>query len=93
MLIKDVERYTIPIASGEFREGEGTTVEELIKALKKLPSKGVIGFDWGQGNILVTHHKPDIDPDLTVWTISDLQEIIGGRVRPQDQYSIKVSDS
>ncbi|QFP95527.1 hypothetical protein SEA_GAUGELDP_44 [Mycobacterium phage GaugeLDP] len=68
MLIKDVERYTIPLAS--FHEGirtelglplGGTTVEEVIEALQKLPKDAVVTNDFGGSNLFVTHYKPDID--------------------------------
>ncbi|ABE67367.1 hypothetical protein PBI_CHE12_48 [Mycobacterium phage Che12] len=62
MLIKDVERYTIPLGSPEFGN-DGTTVEDLIKALKKLPPKALVSTDYGGSNLFVTHNKPDIDSD------------------------------
>ncbi|CAA79421.1 Hypothetical Protein PBI_L5_45 [Fromanvirus L5] len=71
MKIKDVERYTIPLdvpyggeALPDGKAPTGTTVEELIKALKKLPPKGLVSHDFGgNSRIIVTHYKPDIDPD------------------------------
>ncbi|AXH46786.1 hypothetical protein SEA_ACOLYTE_42 [Mycobacterium phage Acolyte] len=66
MLIKDVERYSIPIESA-FNEARpalglpigGTTAEELIKALLKVPGDGVVSTDFGA--VFVTHYKPDIE--------------------------------
>ncbi|QGJ89745.1 hypothetical protein SEA_SUPERCHUNK_45 [Mycobacterium phage Superchunk] len=71
MKIKDVERFTIPLGNPEFG-GEGTTVEELIKGLKKLPAKAVVTVDYGGGNLFATHTKPDIDPDCPQWIHDDV---------------------
>lgn len=67
MKIQDIERFTIPIA-GSFEGSpvanpEGTTVEELIKALKRLPPKGIVSRSFTGGDIVVMHYKPDIDSD------------------------------
>ncbi|QDP44628.1 hypothetical protein SEA_NOTHINGSPECIAL_44 [Mycobacterium phage NothingSpecial] len=64
MLIKDIERYTIPLSrdfAGALPPKEGTTVEELIQGLLKLPPKGVVSTDFGNGDLIVMHYKPDID--------------------------------
>ncbi|AIW02940.1 hypothetical protein KIY87_gp55 [Mycobacterium phage Malec] len=73
MLIKDVERYTIPLGSfhPEVRAElglplGGTTVAELIQALRKLPEDAVVTNDFGGSNIFVTHYKPDIDSSVEI---------------------------
>ncbi|QCG76899.1 hypothetical protein SEA_XIANYUE_45 [Mycobacterium phage XianYue] len=79
MKIKDVERYTIPISrdfAGALPPAEGTTVEELIKALKKLPPKGIVSTDFNNGDVIVMHYKPDIDSECP-WT-SAMQAVIEG---------------
>ncbi|AOQ28162.1 hypothetical protein SEA_DUDELITTLE_44 [Mycobacterium phage DudeLittle] len=70
MLVKDVERYTIPISrdfAGALPPKEGTTVEELIQALKKLPKDGIVSTDFGNGDVIVMHYKPDIDSKPDAW--------------------------
>ncbi|AGR46460.1 hypothetical protein ODIN_45 [Mycobacterium phage Odin] len=63
MKIKDVERYTIPLGTSTSLQSE-TTVEELIKGLKKLPPKGIVSVDYGgSSNLFVTHTKKDIDSE------------------------------
>ncbi|ALA07857.1 hypothetical protein SEA_EXPLOSIONERVOSA_46 [Mycobacterium phage ExplosioNervosa] len=68
MKIQHVERFTVPIErawEGRVDLGlpAGTTVEELIRALRKLPKKGIVHTDFNTGNLTVMHHKPDIDPE------------------------------
>ncbi|QGJ88799.1 hypothetical protein SEA_YECEY3_47 [Mycobacterium phage Yecey3] len=65
MMIKDVERYTIPISrdfAGALPSGTGTSVAELIQALSKLPPEGIVQTDFSNGDVIVMHYKPDIDP-------------------------------
>ncbi|WKW87260.1 hypothetical protein SEA_CHARGERPOWER_45 [Mycobacterium phage Chargerpower] len=64
MLIKDVERYEIPLSrdfAGALPPKEGTKVEELIEALKKLPKDGIVSTNFNNGDLVVMHYKPDID--------------------------------
>ncbi|AMW64304.1 hypothetical protein SEA_CHIPMUNK_48 [Mycobacterium phage ChipMunk] len=64
MLIKDIERYTIPLSrdfAGALPPKEGTTVAELIEGLKRLPPLGIVSTDFGNGDLIVMHYKPDID--------------------------------
>ncbi|QBJ04846.1 hypothetical protein SEA_ELEPHANTOON_45 [Mycobacterium phage Elephantoon] len=70
MKVSHVERFDIPFAS--HYEGlaqavgipeQGTTVEELIRALRKLPKKGIVRTDFNRNGIQVIHYKPDIDPE------------------------------
>ncbi|AEK07318.1 hypothetical protein PBI_MYXUS_46 [Mycobacterium phage Myxus] len=70
MKVRHVERFTIPIESTwEGREHlglprGGTTVEELIRALRKLPKKGLVNVSYGGASeIAVMHYRDDIDPE------------------------------
>ncbi|QGH80605.1 hypothetical protein SEA_RAHALELUJAH_45 [Mycobacterium phage Rahalelujah] len=70
MKVRHVEHFDIPFAS--HYEGfaqavgipeQGTTVEELIRALRKLPKKGIVRNHFDRNGIQVVHYKDDIDPE------------------------------
>lgn len=67
MKIKDIEQFTIPVAPSAYEAGgppiEGTTVEELIRALSRLPAKGIVQSPWHTADLVVWLTKPDIDAD------------------------------
>jgi hypothetical protein len=90
MKIKDVERFTIPISrdfAGALPPKEGTTVEELIKALKTLPKEGVVSTDFNNGDVIVMHYKDDIDPDEP-WIKSETwQALIDADIRRRAAYT------
>jgi hypothetical protein len=88
MKITDVERFTIPLTrdfAGALPPKEGTTVEELIKALKKLPPKGFVNADFGNGDLIVMHYKPDIDPDA----VDPLVEAYRNALRLPNPYTLR----
>ncbi|QFG04621.1 hypothetical protein PBI_KEZIACHARLES14_45 [Mycobacterium phage Keziacharles14] len=70
MKVQHVERFDIEFQA--HYEGfarsvgipeQGTTVEELIRALRKLPKKGFVqSHNTGRG-LTVVHYRDDIDPE------------------------------